>query len=220
MAHNHEGIRMAELSEKTGVSVPTIKYYLREGLLAPGTATSANQALYGNEHVERIRIMRSLSKVAKLPLATIREVLNIVDGGGNAQEAMGRTQEALVGEIAEDAESEDGLSAAQELLDAEIEKRGWRVYKQSGAYRMASQALVEISKENLSAPANHLAGYVEAADKVGETDISTLSGAISGPDVVRRMALGTTLRGPLFDALILLAQQHHAGKTFGGRDEA
>src|SRR5699024_6146218 len=132
MAHNHEGIRMAELSEKTGVSVPTIKYYLREGLLAPGTATSANQALYGSEHVERIRIVRSLSKVAKLPLATIREVLNIVDGGGNVQEAMGRTQEALVGEIAEDAA--DGLSAAQELLDTEIEKRGWRVYKQSGAY--------------------------------------------------------------------------------------
>src|SRR5699024_6192860 len=104
---------------------------LREGLLAPGTATSANQALYGNEHVERIRIVRSLSKVAKLPLATIREVLNIVDGGGNAQEAMGRTQEALVGETAEDAESEDGLSAAQELLDAETEKPGWRAYKQS-----------------------------------------------------------------------------------------
>ncbi|MDN6137018.1 MAG: MerR family transcriptional regulator [Corynebacterium sp.] len=38
---------MAELSRITGVSVSTIKYYVREGLLAPGEAISKNQALYG-----------------------------------------------------------------------------------------------------------------------------------------------------------------------------
>lgn len=35
--------------------------------------------------------------MAKLPLATIREVLNIVDSGGNVPEAMRRTQESLIG---------------------------------------------------------------------------------------------------------------------------
>ena len=44
----HNGkVQMAELSRITGVSVPTIKYYLREGLLALGEAIRANQALYG-----------------------------------------------------------------------------------------------------------------------------------------------------------------------------
>lgn len=44
----HNGkVRMAELSRITGVSVPTIKYYVREGVLAPGEAISKNQALYG-----------------------------------------------------------------------------------------------------------------------------------------------------------------------------
>ena len=37
-------MRMAELSRRTGVPVPTIKYYLREGLLPPGERTSPNQA--------------------------------------------------------------------------------------------------------------------------------------------------------------------------------
>ena len=37
--------------------------------------------------------------MAKLPLATIREVLNIVDSGGNVPEAMRCTQESLVGKI-------------------------------------------------------------------------------------------------------------------------
>ena len=107
----------------------------------------------------------------------------------------------------------DGMP--QELLDAEIAKRGWRIHKESGAYRMALRALAEIAQENLSPPSNHLAGYMDAADKVGMTDISTLQTATSGSDVVRRMALGTTLRGPLLDALVFLAQQPHGSKVQG-----
>ena len=210
MAEGTEGMRMAELSRQTGVSVATIKYYLREGLLAPGIATSANQALYNHSHVERIRLVRSLSKVAKLSLSTIDEVLKIIDGGGNAMEAMARTQSALVGDISSE---EEDFSEAEDLLDSEIEKQGWHIYKQSPAYRMALRALVELQSENLSAPINHLGNYIQAADKIGETDIATLAAATSAQDVVRRMAVGTTLRAPLSDALILLAQQHHSGKN-------
>ena len=35
-------MRIAELSQTTGVPVPTIKYYLREGLLPSGELTSPN----------------------------------------------------------------------------------------------------------------------------------------------------------------------------------
>lgn len=216
MAQDNGGIRMAELSRQTGVSVPTIKYYLREGLLAPGEATSINQALYNQEHVDRIRWVRSLSKVAKLPLATIAEVLQIVDGGGNVMEAMGRTQNALVGDIPEGSADDEECAEVKELLDSEIAKMGWHVHRDSRAYSMALRALQELHVENLSPQVNHLADYVVAADKVGEADISTLADATSAPDLVRRMAMGTTLRGPLTDALIWLAQQHHAGKTYGG----
>lgn len=216
MTQDNGGIRMAELSRQTGVSVPTIKYYLREGLLAPGEATGVNQALYNQEHVDRIRLVRSLSKVAKLPLATIAEVLQIVDGGGNVMEAIGRTQDALVGDIAEGSVGDEEFAEIKELLDSEIAKMGWHVHRDSRAYSMALRALRGLHVENLSPPVNHLADYVAAADKVGEADISTLAGATSAPDMVRRMAMGTTLRGPLTDALIWLAQQHHAGKTYGG----
>ena len=46
-------MRIAELSQKTGVPVPTIKYYLREGLLPAGELTSPNQAHYDDRHVQR-----------------------------------------------------------------------------------------------------------------------------------------------------------------------
>ena len=37
-------MRISELSSVTGVPVPTIKYYIREGLLPRGERTAANQA--------------------------------------------------------------------------------------------------------------------------------------------------------------------------------
>ena len=34
-------MRISELAERTGVSIPTLKYYLREGLLHAGEAQGA-----------------------------------------------------------------------------------------------------------------------------------------------------------------------------------
>ena len=53
-------MRIGELSKAAGVPVPTIKYYLREGLLAPGELTSPNQASYGEAHIRRLRLIRAL----------------------------------------------------------------------------------------------------------------------------------------------------------------
>jgi DNA-binding transcriptional MerR regulator len=72
-------MRMAELSRRSGVSVPTIKYYLREGLLPAGAVTSPNQADYGNGHLRRLRLIRALIDVGGLSVAAAREVLGAVD---------------------------------------------------------------------------------------------------------------------------------------------
>lgn len=44
-------MRLSELSERSGVSTATIKYYLREQLLPPGRRVSATQAEYTDSHV-------------------------------------------------------------------------------------------------------------------------------------------------------------------------
>ena len=43
-----------ELSETTGISVASIKYYRREGLLPPGERMTATRQDYGRAHVERL----------------------------------------------------------------------------------------------------------------------------------------------------------------------
>ena len=73
-------LKMAELSERSGVSPATIKHYLREGLLGDEgvVRTSRNMAWYAPELVERLRLIKRLQEERHLPLKVIREVL----GGG------------------------------------------------------------------------------------------------------------------------------------------
>ena len=56
-------MRLAELSDTTGVTVATLKYYQREGLLHPGRPLSRTQADYDASHVERVRLVRALTEV-------------------------------------------------------------------------------------------------------------------------------------------------------------
>jgi len=70
---------MAELAERSGVRVPTIKFYLREGLVPRGEERGATRAAYGEEHVRRLRLVRALVEVAGLGLDRVREVLDALD---------------------------------------------------------------------------------------------------------------------------------------------
>ena len=54
-------MRISELVEQSGVPLATVKYYLREGLLPPGTAMTATRAEYGDEHLHRLRVIRALT---------------------------------------------------------------------------------------------------------------------------------------------------------------
>ncbi|MEZ5075955.1 MAG: MerR family transcriptional regulator [Solirubrobacterales bacterium] len=69
-------LRIGELAEASGVPVPTIKHYLREGLLPEGVKTSRNMAYYPPELVERVRLIKRLQEERYLPLKEIRAVLD------------------------------------------------------------------------------------------------------------------------------------------------
>lgn len=69
-------LRMRELAEASGVPAPTIKHYLREGLLPEPVKTSRNMAYYPPEFVDRIRLIKRLQEERYLPLKAIKNVLD------------------------------------------------------------------------------------------------------------------------------------------------
>jgi len=71
-----ELIKMSELARRSGVPAPTIKHYIREGLLAgPDVRTSRNMAYYDARMANRIRVIKDLQAERFLPLRVIGELL-------------------------------------------------------------------------------------------------------------------------------------------------
>jgi DNA-binding transcriptional MerR regulator len=69
-------LRMGELAEASGVPAPTIKHYLREGLLPEPVKTSRNMAYYPPEFVDRIKLIKQLQEERFMPLKAIKSVLD------------------------------------------------------------------------------------------------------------------------------------------------
>jgi DNA-binding transcriptional MerR regulator len=83
-------LKMSELAEASGVSVGTIKHYLREGLLGNGdeiVRTSRNMAYYPPGFVERIRLIKKLQEERFMPLKVIREEIleKAIDAAGDVR---------------------------------------------------------------------------------------------------------------------------------------
>lgn len=67
------GVTIDELAERCGVSVRAIRFYIAQGLL-PGPGSRGKSATYGEEHLERLRLIRQLSE-RHVPLAKIQALL-------------------------------------------------------------------------------------------------------------------------------------------------
>ncbi|MGY2062506.1 MerR family transcriptional regulator, partial [Nocardia gipuzkoensis] len=127
-------MRIAELSRTSGVPPATIKYYLREGLLPPGVRTHPNQVEYGEDHVNRLRLIRALLDIGGLSVDAAGELLSVLDTGTlAAREALGEVLYALGGRRSP--VGEKGRESAAADVEALLDRRGWQVDAQSPARR-------------------------------------------------------------------------------------
>lgn len=69
------GWRIDELAQKAGLTVDTIRYYAREGLLRP-PAKQGRHRLYNSEHLERLDRIREL-QAQRFSLAAIRAIVEV-----------------------------------------------------------------------------------------------------------------------------------------------
>jgi DNA-binding transcriptional MerR regulator len=126
-AKSAELLRMGELAEASGVPAPTIKHYLREGLLPEPVKTSRNMAYYPPEFVDRIKLIKRLQEERFMPLKAIKSVLDEdPERAGAMLELEDRILDrALAGERARTSTSEvrERYGVPKEVLDrlAELE---------------------------------------------------------------------------------------------------
>jgi len=67
-------MKIKELVQKTGVAKETIHFYIREGLLRKPRKQGKNAAVYNDNHVQHIRIIKDLRDNYFLPLPFIKKI--------------------------------------------------------------------------------------------------------------------------------------------------
>lgn len=84
-------VKMSDLARLSEVPAPTIKHYIREGLLPPpAKRTSRNMAWYDRAVIPRIKTIKELQRKRFLPLKVIKELLDQETGppGEGAESAI------------------------------------------------------------------------------------------------------------------------------------
>jgi len=199
-------MRIGELSTATGIPVPTIKYYLREGLLAPGELTSPNQASYGEAHIRRLRLIRALVDLAQVPVAQVKEIVASLDADDvPLHDQIGRAHRALTPTRKPTASPEARAAAAIEV-NALIERRGWTVEPDAPALATLIEtvaALRGLGQDNLVA---FLDAYAEAVDTFAQLEVQAVS-APTRDQLAESVVIGTILGETLISSLRLLAQE-------------
>src|SRR5262245_32595308 len=160
-------MQMSELSRESGVPVATVKYYLREGLLPPGTATSATRATYDESHLRRLRLVRALVEVGNLRLDNVRTILAAVDEGADLHHTIGAAHTALAPEG-------DPSAEAMDAVERLLRRRRWRVEEDNANRRALATAFDALDRVGFPVDDATLDTYAEAAASVARVDVDSV----------------------------------------------
>jgi DNA-binding transcriptional MerR regulator len=193
-------MRISELAATTGVPVHTVKYYLREGLLMPGEATSRTRAEYGPEHVERVRLVRALVEHGGVGIAGVHSILAALAAPPPSRhELLGVAHSALP-----TAGDEGPVSEEVAALVADL---GWKVSACAAATRALTAAITAARAAGVPLSAESLRRYAEAMAGVAGVDVDMALSAKDPADAMHRVVLGTVMLDPVLVALRRMAQE-------------
>ncbi|MFG2758904.1 MerR family transcriptional regulator [Streptomyces wuyuanensis] len=212
-------MRLAELSERSGVPTPTIKYYLRERLLPPGHRISATQAEYDEGHLSRLRLVRALIQVGRMPVATAREVLAAVtDDSLDPHARLGAAVWAIPHGPEPDGD-DPATDTARRTADALLEQLGWTFGRgageQSPAYRMVLSGIATMVRLGYPCDVGQLLPYARSAAELSVTDLDLVELYEPGEEQVEAAVALTVLYEPVLLGLRRLAQAEESNRRFG-----
>ncbi|MER7395691.1 MerR family transcriptional regulator [Streptomyces sp. NPDC000151] len=207
-------MRIGELSRRTGVAVPTIKYYVREGLLPAGSLTSPNQADYGEAHERRLRLIRGLLDVGGLSVSAVREVLAAVeDADRPVHKVLGAAQKSLTPPQGAGPEE---LAEAREAVAELVARRGWRVAPDGPPGEALAGALVTLRGLGHGGFEEVLDVYADACERIAAADLAYVRRAPDVERLVEGVVVGTVIGDAVLAALRRLAHTDASSRAYGG----
>lgn len=194
-------MRISELAERSDQSIATLKFYIREGMLPRGEATSATRAEYGEDHLARLQLISALADVRGLPLARVKQILALIDDPDPDPVAvLGRAIGALPPYV-------DGERSEFPRAQAAIESLGLTYDPAFTAVSQLEDAIRALEHAGLDTGPEILRRYADPMRSVAAEEIAPLSG-MTLSEAISYSVLGTALYEPLMLALRRLVHQH------------
>lgn len=203
-------MQLKELSQLSGVSAASIKYYLREGLLPAGEAVHATRAQYSARHVERLELIQALRRIVGLNIEQIRGLLKMADDGAPRLALLAAVQRVVLDLDTPATSSGEVLTPA---ADAVVRLRNWPDYPSDA--RNALNAHLELMESlNIPVSGELLDAYSRAMDDVAGLDIAATTAPESVDQLILTAAVGMHMHSQLLLKLLALAQASHAIRRY------
>ncbi|MET9689609.1 MerR family transcriptional regulator [Streptomyces sp. NPDC006514] len=218
-------MKISELSRRTGVPVASIKYFLRQGLLPAGRATAATLAEYGEEHVQRLRLIKALTTLGGLSIAATREVLGAVDQAHSSESALGAVSYALPVPVAAQGAAGPGEEVgADATAGAEVAELltalDWQAPGTSPHVKGLTAALEELRRLDAQYAPGELAAYARLAESVARLDLERAAGLDDPVALAERAVIVFAICAPVFELLRRLAQEDQVRRRVAGAARA
>ena len=210
-----QGLRISELAERSGVPVPTIKYYLREGLLPEGTRVSSRLTEYDERHVRQLGLLRILREVGDIPIEGLRRLVDAAAArGGTVHDLFAAAADALAptppppGEL---------RKQTRTIADRIIDDGGWTKVRPSSPDRENLAAALEVVARYGNRPyeQSEITPYIRIVDELARGEIASLDDARDRVGLLEEMVIGQVAFGQVLIILRRLAEEHYSQLRFG-----
>lgn len=185
-------MRISEFSSRSGVSIATIKFYLREGLLPPGEQTSTNQANYSDVHLRRLRLVRALIEVGGLQLATVRATVAAIENeSASLHDAFGTVMHGLDQSPSES--QPDDVVAAHDEVEEWLEARSWSIEDDAPAPHRLAESLAALRRFDFPVTIADFNDAADAAEEAADFEVRHARDMPNRTAAVETMLIGTVI---------------------------
>lgn len=199
---------MAQLSAVSGVTIPTIKRYLREGLLPPGRRTGPNQASYDLGHVRRLRQIATMTEIGGLTAGDVATVLAMAEAADRDMRSIRTAIDSRMALWAGRVDAESG-ARGRELLEELCTERGWNIDTDALPARVLARLLALATQINDGRMLAHIGDRAIVMEQVAALDLELLADSEAPICEFLDSALFSTLLGDAILITLRRLAQHH-----------
>ncbi|WP_336050048.1 transcriptional regulator [Streptomyces sp. CA2R101] len=177
---------------------------------------TATRSEYGEEHLRRLRLVRALIQVGRVPVTTAREVLTAIeDDSLDHHHRLGAAVRALPCGPEPD-ESDPATTVARSTATELLEHLEWRAdLATSPAFGMLVTALTALHRLGYVCDTAHLLPYARQAEHLAVADLDLLEEFETPEEQVEAAVALTVLYEPVLLSLRRPAESEESNRRFG-----